>query len=403
MLLAEKKSKHGLSSKELELLAERFLLLCPPTPSQKRLSELKQLKALRRQPLSQVYPEIAEDWLFELNKGYSPDDFNHCSNFRAWWCCPNGPDHIYEQKIAYHVKAFREESSTRGCPFCRNLLVSVTNSLAACFPDIASEWDAKRNGRTADSVVASTNEPGWFICAFNRRHRWKTRVSHRTTGNGTGCPFCVNRAVSTENSLSTLFPAVSREFHPTKNKGKTPDTLLASGTDRIWWQCSKNKRHVWQSEIYLRTLRGTGCRVCREEKAERRKTELASRPEQKFHSIAKNASKIAQCVEQGMTYNEVADKFGVSLSTVVKIMILARGRVKNMPNNDSKERKQVRRLLDKGLTYRETAKRLKISYYKVALWADSKVNRAARDLQDERQPEGRSSPERKHKAKRSLS
>jgi very-short-patch-repair endonuclease len=56
------------------------------------------------------------------------------------------------------------------------------------------------------------------------------------------------------------YPNLLAEFHPTKNT-KSPDDLAEGSHERVWWHCSVHE-HDWETEVRLRTIRGSGCRYC---------------------------------------------------------------------------------------------------------------------------------------------
>ena len=60
-------------------------------------------------------------------------------------------------------------------------------------------------------------------------------------------------------------PELAEEWHPTKNgQSLSEDYSLKSGK-LVWWQCSKNKEHEWQSRIACRA-NGGGCPYCSNKK-----------------------------------------------------------------------------------------------------------------------------------------
>ena len=237
-------------------LCDRFWLLRGRSPNDRTLDTVKMLKPLRRPPLSQSYPDVCQDWLYELNEGYEPDDFNHFSSFMVWWTCPAGPDHVYAQTIHQHVRAYRDDSKIRGCPFCKGLLPSVTNNLQALFPEVAREFDQARNKVAADLVVAKSAEQAWWKCKSNPRHRWRAQISSRTVLDS-GCPHCNEE--SYEHTDLRNYPIALSEFDRLKNKGVDPHNLQLRL--KIWWRCPKGKDHVWKSS-FTRT-KGSRCPFCR--------------------------------------------------------------------------------------------------------------------------------------------
>lgn len=60
------------------------------------------------------------------------------------------------------------------------------------------------------------------------------------------------------NDLATVNPMVAAEWHPTKNGDLTPQDVKAISTKRVWWKCSADGEHVWETTV---TNRNTGV-VC---------------------------------------------------------------------------------------------------------------------------------------------
>jgi hypothetical protein len=77
-----------------------------------------------------------------------------------------------------------------GCPYCSNKKVSKTNSLAALYPELATQWHPTKNGDlTPDQVVAGSHDVYWWQCPDNPNHQWPASLDKRT-GAGRGCPVC---------------------------------------------------------------------------------------------------------------------------------------------------------------------------------------------------------------------
>ncbi len=145
---------------------------------------------------------------------------------------------------------------------------SSTNTLAVLFPEIASQWHPSRNGvLTPDRVVAGSHKRCWWKCPEGQDHVWLASVKDRTYAKS-GCVFCAGRAVSSTNSLASLFPEITREWHPTKNGTLTPNKIVAGSTKIVWWSCPKGPDHEWQTKVVNRTSKGTtGCPFCGGDKA----------------------------------------------------------------------------------------------------------------------------------------
>lgn len=83
---------------------------------------------------------------------------------------------------------------------------------------------------------------------------------------GSGCPFCVGQKVGVLNCLATINPELTKEWHPTKNKGLTPCDVTNGSSKKIWWRCKDNSKHEWCCAVSMRTASGnknpTGCPYC---------------------------------------------------------------------------------------------------------------------------------------------
>lgn len=67
------------------------------------------------------------------------------------------------------------------------------NSLAECFPEIASEWHSTKNGTLIPYMFSKrSNEKVWWQCKACK-HEWRAAISDRTRINGTGCPECAKK------------------------------------------------------------------------------------------------------------------------------------------------------------------------------------------------------------------
>lgn len=126
------------------------------------------------------YPEIAKQFDLEKNAPYTPFDFACGSEKKVWWRCPEGPDHSWQAVPVNVVK-----SKTGGCPFCGGKKASITNSLVSQRPDLALEWDHKRNRDiNINEVTIGSHRVVSWKCANG--HEWTAQVRERVRGYG----FC---------------------------------------------------------------------------------------------------------------------------------------------------------------------------------------------------------------------
>ena len=213
-------------------------------------------RVLRSESFGSHYPELSKEWHPTKNGKLTPYLCTKRSNKNVWWQCPIDRDHVYKQTI--------DKRSTLGvgCPFCAGKRLTKERSLAFVDPEMSMEWHpTKNNKNTPETTFANSNEKVWWQCLKEPTHNWKTSPNSRRGSVQKGCPFCSNQKVHQTNSLSTLYPKVASEWHPTKNGSKNPGQFVFGSTEKVWWQCSKAPEHVWETEIRNRTS-GSGCPYC---------------------------------------------------------------------------------------------------------------------------------------------
>jgi hypothetical protein len=205
-------------------------------------------------------PDLARQWHPSRNGRRRPTDVAAGSRTPAWWKCPNGPDH--EWRVSPSSRTWHES----GCPFCAGKRLSVTNSLASRHPELARQYDDRRNRGTADAVLAGSKARCWWRCPEAADHVWEASPADRSKA--PGCPFCAGRRVSRANALATVRPDLAKEWHPTRNATLLPTDVVAGSGKTVWWRCRRNPRHVWQARIAARSKpKGTGCPTCARQKA----------------------------------------------------------------------------------------------------------------------------------------
>ena len=75
------------------------------------------------------------------------------------------------------------------------------------------------------------------------------------------------RKLTPTNNFKFLHPEIAKEFHPTKNGGIKPENLLPGSNKTVWWLCSKNNNHEYETDVYHRIARNQGCPFCSGAKA----------------------------------------------------------------------------------------------------------------------------------------
>lgn len=67
-----------------------------------------------------------------------------------------------------------------------------------------------------------------------------------------------------KNSFADKYPEIAKEWHPTKNKGLSPNVFNCGSSFLAWWLCPVCG-HEWETSIYHRA-NGTGCEKCSQKK-----------------------------------------------------------------------------------------------------------------------------------------
>ena len=199
--------------------------------------------------LHNINPSLASEWHPNNNLDLTPYDVMPSSHKKVWWLCKKG--HEWEATI-------KDRAAGNNCPYCSGKRLNNYNSLYAINPVLSKEWHPQKNANLNPSdVTPNSGKKVWWICS--KGHEWKTSIDNRN-GKGAGCPYCANRLVCTENSLQTINPRLSSEWHPTKNNKLTPNDVVAGSHKKAWWICIKG--HEWSAEISSRNI-GRGCPYCR--------------------------------------------------------------------------------------------------------------------------------------------
>ncbi len=204
--------------------------------------------------LSITSPELAAQWHPTKNGDLTPDRVIAGSARKVWWKCPKGSDHEWQAQVRSRVMV------GTGCPCCSGKKLSVTNNLASCYPELAVQWHPTKNADlTPDQVLKGSHKKAWWKCPQASDHEWLAEV--RTRVRGMGCPYCSNHKASVTNSLASLYPAIAKEWHPSKNGDLTPDQVQAGSAKKVWWKCPKGSDHEWLTQVRYRVI-GDGCPCC---------------------------------------------------------------------------------------------------------------------------------------------
>lgn len=146
----------------------------------------------------------------------------------------------------------------------RKLKVMETKRFLTEYPDLLSEWDYDRNGSiTPYGLTIGSGKKVWWKCS-KCGNSWDATISNRKRG--TGCPYCsipAKKVLQGFNDLKTKYPEIAREWHPTRNGEKTPDSVLCGSAKKVWWLCERG--HEYEQSIINR-VNGGNCPYCSHQK-----------------------------------------------------------------------------------------------------------------------------------------
>ena len=128
--------------------------------------------------LKTTHPKLANEWCYQKNEPYFPENFHAGSSKKVWWECENG--HQWEASIV-------NRTHNRNCPYCSGKIASPEWNITTHSPILISEWDYDKNhGALPESFTPYSNKKVWWKCEFG--HSWMASINKRT--NGSHCPEC---------------------------------------------------------------------------------------------------------------------------------------------------------------------------------------------------------------------
>lgn len=206
-----------------------------------------------KRPFISEIPEILEEWDFESNNilGFNPDEITiGCTSKKVNWICSKcGKSYVL---TPYNKIILKHQCSNCG----HNKKASQTYNFATERPELAKEWDYKKNYPIKpEDITPQTCKYYWWLCP--KGHSYKATPNNRYRGKSR-CKICYKE----EKSLENMRPNLAKEWHPTKNGKLTPKDVTFGKHDKVWWLCLECG-HEWQASIVNRA-KGRGCPKCRE-------------------------------------------------------------------------------------------------------------------------------------------
>jgi translation initiation factor IF-1 len=218
-----------------------------------------ELKAYRKKPaqsksLADIFPEIAKELDFELNKGLSPENLAVASHLNVWWKCSEDPAHVWQRAVKGRTLG------GTGCPYCAGQRPTDQRNLQKLYPELSKEWNHQKNELLKPELMTPrSGKKVWWICRKNSSHEWSATISSRVSGNG--CPYCNNKIANHETSLAVLHPEIAKEVHPIKNGDLTANIVVPGSGKNIFWQCENG--HEWQAVVRNRVRLKSICPICK--------------------------------------------------------------------------------------------------------------------------------------------
>jgi len=212
--------------------------------------------------LSNLRPDLVQDWNVKRNGQLTPNMFGINSNDRVWWKCRQC-GHEWETTI------ISRGNRNSGCPECSKIkrgktftawCVSERGSLADNNPILAEEWHPTKNlDLTPHDITERRYKKVWWLCRVCG-YEWEASPLNRSS-KGVGCPACSGRVPRIgKNDFKTLYPLIAREWCYEKNGELLPEHFLPKSGKKVWWRCTMCGNE-WKTDIRVRT-NGHNCPIC---------------------------------------------------------------------------------------------------------------------------------------------
>jgi hypothetical protein len=193
-------------------------------------------KACEDNNLAVTHPEIAVEWDYEENGELSLENVTHGSSKVVGWKCPEG----HKWRTAICNRTGRKSN----CPYCSGKVATPENNLLVLYPEVAAEWDYKKNGKLRpENFLPKSHQKVYWVCS-NGHPSYRASISDRT--GGTNCPKCFNQSSRLEIAL---FAEMSYLFENVEGRAKIggkecdiylPDLDYGIEVDGYYWHKDKD-------------------------------------------------------------------------------------------------------------------------------------------------------------------
>lgn len=178
--------------------------------------------------LQALYPEIANEWVYELNDTTPDSIFPENMTYRRWECGDCG------QIFSATTKGRTE--GTESCPYCAELKATPgVNSFAALYPQLLNTF-SKDNPFNPDLVFPSFKKRTIWEC-HEYGLQWAAPLNDVVEGRRE-CPYCSGeKAVPGKTSLKALYPELAKEYYD--GNPISSDHVLPSYGEYVFWKCQE--------------------------------------------------------------------------------------------------------------------------------------------------------------------
>ena len=197
-------------------------------------------------------PELSKEWNYEKNGSLTPDCITATSAKKVWWTCDKNHDFL--------AKVYDRNVKGHNCPYCCNQAFKPEyNSVAVMDPQLAEEWDFKKNAPlTPFDVIYGGDNRYWWKCQ-EKPHSFLASVKNRRSGSS--CPYCSSQLLLVGfNDLQTRRPDLLELWNYEKNTDITPQSVMEFSNKKVWWKCP-DCGHEWQTKVNMVSI-GTRCPKC---------------------------------------------------------------------------------------------------------------------------------------------
>lgn len=163
----------------------------------------------------------------------------------------------------YFKTSLEKRKRGLGCIYCSGQkAISGVNDLATLYPEIASDWDTKKNAVSSGDVFPHTDKKYWWRCSLGHSYEMGTKPRTRR---GQGCQYCATRGggrklLSGFNDFATLAPEVAKEWNYSGNS-VFPSEVFMNSQLVVSWTCSTCSRD-WDAKVENRSSGGGNCPNC---------------------------------------------------------------------------------------------------------------------------------------------